>query len=217
MATENYIFLNGRKIELTASQVEEIQKSFGIGNMKLSSIPEGSTFKIGNCSLIVLEHKDDGSSVVISKDLIHESEKFGGNNNYNGSNLDEACNFFAETIGAVVGRDNLVEFELDLTSDDGLDDYGTINRKAAPLTANMYRKYVCTLDKYKVKRLWWLATAYSTPTHDDDTWVKCASPSGSITGNGYCCGNGVRPFCILKSDIFVSCENENFIIIDDGE
>lgn len=207
MATENYISLNGRKIELTASQVEEIQKSFGIGNMKLSSIPEGSTFKIGNCSLIVLEHKDDGSSVVISKDLIHESENFGDNNNYNGSNLDQVCNFFAETIGAVVGRDNLVEFELDLTSDDGLNDYGIINRKAALLTANMYRKYVRTLDKYKVKKWWWFATAYSIPIHDDDTWIKCASTSGNIN-DSVCSGDGgVRPFCILKSDIFVSCEN----------
>ena len=92
---------------------------------------------------------------------------------------------------------------VDLTADDGLKDYGTINTKMSLLTAQMYREYVYTIDKYKIKKWWWLVTPYSTPTHEDSIWVKCVSPGGFV-GDGECnygiyC---VRPFCIVKSCIF---------------
>ena len=130
---------------------------------------------------------------------------FGENNNYEGSDADMVCNDFAVEIGKIVGEDNMVLHEVDLTADDGLKDYGTIKRYASLRTAQMQRQYVYLLDKYLPEEWEWLATAYSTPTHDDDSWVKCVSPSGSIDNSVCNCGNdGVRPFCILKSHIFVS-------------
>ena len=98
----------------------------------------------------------------------------------------------------------LCEFSLDLTADDGLKCYGSVERKAALLTANMCRKYVETLDKYKIDKWWWTSTAYSTPKHDDSSWIKCVSPRGYVNLGSYYFNYGVRPFCILKSNIFVS-------------
>jgi hypothetical protein len=200
---ENYICINGEKIELTDEQVKQI---FGLkkqDSVVLESVSVGETFKIGEFEFIVCEHLENETTIVLLKNLLCDNEIFGENNNYNGSNVDNICNEFSEKINDLV-EGALCEFELDLTADDGLKCYGTVRRKAAPLTANMCRKYVNILDMHKIEKWWWTSTSYSTPKHDDDNWVKCVSPRGSIDDFDYYGGRGVRPFCILKSNIFVS-------------
>ena len=93
---------------------------------------------------------------------------------------------------------------MDLTSDDGLKDYGSICRKASLLTADLYRRYVQILDTCKPSAWWWLATPYSTPAHESSTWIKCVAPAGFIFYDYFYIDFGVRPFCILNSNIFVS-------------
>ena len=202
---ENYLMLKGKKIELTEQQIEEIKSCFNLGNVKLSEISVGNTFKIGDYEFVVLEQSGDTTAVIL-KSLLHEGERFGDNNNFNGSNADKLCAEFAQKILAIIGEDNLVEHTVDLTSDDGLKDYGCIKRKMSLLTCNQYRKYVDILDKYKFKKWWWLVTPYSTPTHDNSSWIKCVSPVGNIYYVYYNFDSGVRPFCIFNSSISVSCE-----------
>ncbi len=200
---KNYIKVNNQKIELTDEQVREIQQSFGIEQIRLSDIPVGETFKVGEYEFIVLEHAK-GTTAVILKDLLYESKKFGKDNDYKTSNVGFLCDKFAVVISEIVGIENLIEHTVDLTSDDGLKDYGKIKRSMSLLTTDLYRRYVEILDKYKVNKWWWLATAFSTPKHDPDNWVKCVSPSGCIYDGGYGNDGGVRPFCIFSSNIFVS-------------
>jgi hypothetical protein len=200
---KNYICFNGKKIELTADQVAAMKKSLGIDDIKLSDISVGKTFKIGQYDFIVLEHIEEGT-VVILKNLLFDDKEFGKNNNYENSYVDDLCNDFGAEIGEIIGEDNLIEHTVDLTSDDGLKDYGSIKRKMSLITCNQYRKYVEILDKHKIDAWWWLSTAYSTPTHENNNWIKCVSPSGSVNYHGYCNVIGVRPFCILKSNILVS-------------
>lgn len=201
---KNYIKINNQKIALTDEQIKEIQKSFGVSNVKLDDIAVGETFKIGKYEFIVLD-KGFNSAAVILKDLLFDEKQFGTNNNYNGSYVDEICNCFAGEIADIIGDDNLMPCEVDLTADDGLKDYGTIDRKMFLPTANIYRKYVEILDNYKVDKWWWLSTAFSTPKHGYEKAVKCVSPSGYVFINyGYNFSGGVRPFCILNSNIFVS-------------
>lgn len=200
---KNYISINGQKTELTEEQIEQIKASFGLESIRLSEVPVGDTRKIGDYELIVLEQLGD-TTVVICKDFI-ESCSFGDSNNYDGSNADNLCIGFAAKLAKIVGEDNVIQHTVDLTADDGLKDYGSVKRYASLLTADMYRRYVYTLDKFKPDAWWWLATPYSTPVHDDSTWVKCVSPSGDVSGDGCRCNDrGVRPFCILNSNIFVS-------------
>lgn len=199
----NYIKLNGKKIELNDAQVEEIKRSFGIGARKLSEIPEEGTFRISDHEMVVLEQLD-GHTVVIKKDKYGPDIHFGSHNNYNGSDADEICNKFGDEIAEIIGADNMLEFDLDLTANDGMKCYGSVKRKMALRTADMQRKYAYIFDK--LPKFWeWLATAYSTPKHEDSTGVECVSPLGRFSYDNVNCNiNGVRPFCILKSDLFVS-------------
>ena len=199
----NCIIINGQKIELAPDQIEKAVAALGVNRVKLSDIPVGETFKIGTHELVVLEQLD-GATALIRKDLYGDPMDFGENNKYADSYVDCSCETFACEIGEVIGMDNIVDHTVDLTSDDGLKDYGVINRRASLLTTDRYRKHVEILDKFNPDAWWWLATPHSTSTHGNDSWVKCVSPSGSISHFPCSNGNGVRPFCILKSDIFVS-------------
>lgn len=199
----NYIIINNQKIELTDEQVERIVAAHSTSATELSGVAVGDTVKIGTHEMVVLEHAS-AATVLIRKNLLPDMQ-FGKTNNYDGSYADEACNKFANEIAALVGEDSMLLLQVDLTSDDGLKDYGTVERRASLLTADQYRRYVEVLDQHKPDDWWWLATAYSTPAHDNTRWVKCVSPSGYLYFNGYdYVDYGVRPFCILKSNIFVS-------------
>ena len=200
---ENYINLYGNKIELTQEQIEKIAESVGRKQVKLGDIPAGDLAKIGKYEFIVLEHSKETTAIIL-KDLLYENKQFGSNNNYKDSNADKLCCEFEKEIAKIVGEDNLIEHTVDLTSDDGLKDYGSVKRKMSLITTELYRRYVEIFDKYKLDKWWWLATADSTPTHTNNTWVRCVSPVGNV--NYHFCNyeRGVRPFCILKSNIFVS-------------
>ena len=198
----NFIQIENQKIPLTDEQAEQLRKTF-VPSTALSSIKIGETFKIGEYEFIVLEY-DKETTAAILKNFLGNKSTFGSNNNYNGSKVDKICNDFGEKIEAIVGKGNLIEHTVDLTADDGLKDYGSVKRKMALITANTYRRYVDILEDYKPKCWWWTATAYSTPKHEDSIWIKCVSPRGDIYGNDYDYSYGVRPFCILKSNIFVS-------------
>ncbi len=200
----NYINLKTKRHYLTDEQAEAIKKILTENKVELSTIPVGETFRIGDIEFVVLEQSGD-TTAVITKELIKDSVKFADDSNdYKNSIVEDECDKFGKQIADFIGEDNLIEHTVDLTSDDGLKDYGTVKKKMSLLTCELYRRYVETLDKHSVKKWWWLVTAYSTPKHDDETWVKCVSPSGRIDVNSCGNGSGVRPFCILKSNIFVS-------------
>ena len=174
----NCIIVNGQKIELTEAQIAQIVAAQNAGSIKLGDVPESKTVRIGNHEMIVLEHVG-AATLLIRRDLLPEDIRFGEKNNYDGSNADTLCNGFANEIADIVGEENLLVHEVDLTSDDGLKDYGVIERFASLLTADMYRRYVEILDQHKPDNWWWLATPYSTARHGNDRWVKCVSPAGS--------------------------------------
>ena len=201
---KNYISINDQRIELTDEQVEKLRDSFNLPCVKLADVPVGETFKVGNHEMVALEHSGDTTAVIL-KDLLPD-QKFGANNNYDGSDADKTCINFAKELELLVGTDNLCLHTVDLTSDDGLKCYGSVKRKASLLTTENYRRYVYILDKHKPDDWWWLATAFSTSVHGHTSAVKCVAPSGYVV-NGSFYGLdyfGVRPFCILKSHIFVS-------------
>ena len=200
---ENYICIKGKNIALTDEQIKEIEKSFNLKGLKLKDIPIGETFMINKYEFIVLEQSGDTTAVIL-KNLLYKSKEFGCDNNYEGSKADELCCKIGNEIEKAIGEGNLVIHTVDLTSNDGLTDYKMTKRKMSLLTAEQYRRYVYTIDKYKLDSWWWLATAWSTPTHGSSNGVLGVSPVGSIGGSDCANLSGFRPFCILKSNIFVS-------------
>lgn len=204
---EKYIFINGKKIPLTYEQVQQILSACAEEKkkVKLADIPAGGTFVVDGMGFVVLEQAGETTEVITKKVL--ETMAFGSTNNFDGSDVDDYCKEFAEDIFEKIGTENVVEHTVDLTSEDGLKDYGTANRMVSLLTTEQYRKYVDILDQHNPDAWWWLATPHSTERHSNANWVKCVSPAGCIGGG--ICGSGdigVRPFCILKSSIFVSSE-----------
>lgn len=207
---ENYISINGQKVGLTQEQVEQIREIFCpktlivAAEKKLAEHTPGDVVKVGGREFIVLEHREEGTALLL-KELLRDDEAFSnGDNNYIGSNAEKICSEFADELADIVGAENVLPHDVDLTSDDGLKDYGVIKRRASLLTADMYRKFVEILDEHKLDAWWWLATPHSTAKHENANWVKCVSPAGRINRDLYNYGNGVRPFCILNSNIFVS-------------
>lgn len=201
---KNYISINDRKIELTEEQVGKIMDACGIGKVRLKDVQPGSLVTIGETEFVVLEQIDGEATAVITRDLVCEDETFGSDNNFDGSDIDGICREFGEELEREIGEGNILTHDVDLTSDDGLKDYGTVGRKVSLLTCYRYRRYVEILDKYKPSKWWWLATPLSTKAHGITYGVKCVAPSGYLFNYDYYYRYGVRPFCIFNSDIFVS-------------
>lgn len=201
---KNFISINGRQIELTDDQVKQIIEANGGTKKPLAEYVAGDTVKFGKFELVVLEQLD-GQTALVLKGMYGDDTEFGEeNNSYDGSYADQRCQEFAKVLSEIIGADNIVLHKVDLTSDDGLKDYGMIERRASLITADMYRKFVEILDTVNPKCWWWLATPHSTKRHENDVWIKCVSPSGGIRDGNCGLDGGVRPFCILKSNIFVS-------------
>jgi hypothetical protein len=202
---KNYVCINGNKIQITDEQAEEITKGLAIRTtVKLSEKAVGDTFRIGEYEFVVLEHREEITAVIL-KGILEDSEFGKINCDFKGSIVKTKLEAFADKIESIIGEDNLIEHTVDLTSNDGLKDYGTANAKMSLLTADLYRRYVEILDNVNPDAWWWLATPYSTPKHGYDNFVLCVSPGGSVySGDSYGSNDGVRPFCILNSNIFVS-------------
>ena len=197
--SKNFLMIDGQKIPFTDEQVEKIKHICGVGKVKLSDIAEGECIRIADMEFIVFPKIDKGVPIV-AKELI-DKIKFGESNNLNeSSELKATLNEFLEKIVSVVGEENVLPFETDLLALDGTDSYGSMGSKASLPTLDFYRANKKIFDKHKPDKWWWLATPDSTTNN----YVLCVAPSGNVVYDFYNYGHGVRPFCILKSSIFVS-------------
>ena len=170
-------------------------------------VKPGETFKIGGMEFIRFADTPDGTPVVL-KGIAFRSG-FGDSNDFRSSGiLKKMQEAFLPKIIEAVGDENVCEFETNLTTLDGLKSYGTMKSRISLPTIDFYRANVETFDKHNPDTWWWLATADSAKPHYNPSWILCVSPSGYINlvdvFNGV--NFGVRPFCILKSSIFESCE-----------
>ncbi len=201
---KNYLKLNGKKIELTPEQVKEMEESFGANKTELKNISVGDTFKVGEFEFIVLEHDGENTSIIL-KDFWKSSKFDSDSNDYRESDIrkDLNKNFYKE-LCALVGSGNIIKHTVDLTADDGLKDYESCEDNISLLTCDMYRRYIYILKKYNPKKWWWLATAYSTKSNGYEFAVRAVYNGGALDYLNCFCNDGVRPFCILKSNIFVS-------------
>lgn len=188
---KNYICINGKKTELTKEQLKQL----GLESPVIELVNNGEIAKIGDYEFIVLKSENKDEKRLLLKNSLQNSIFGNSNNDYRESKVKAILEDFAKEIASIIGEENLLTHTVDLTADDGLTDYGTIQQKMSLLTANMYRENVYIIDKYKLDDYWWLVTPYSTKTHDWDTAVKCVSPSGNINNNNYNNNNnGVRPY-----------------------
>lgn len=153
----------------------------------------------------VVIKEDDNGTYYLMDGSINESE-FGNTNNYADSYIRKNLNNsdLVEELKERFGN-RLVPIETDLLSLDGLDDYGKVNGDILAIpTIDLYRE--CRKNISNLNNWWWLSTPDSTPSGYGSGGVRCVRSGGSVSC-GWCGNSGaVRPFFILKSSIFVSCE-----------
>ena len=163
----------------------------------------GKIVNVAGIDHIVLDIFEN-SVLCLAKDFVYEYTEFDNNsNNYAESALRKKLNTeYLDKLEAAIGAENIIASEIDLTSDDGLDDYGKVNDKVGLLTADMYRKYNRIIEDYPVDDWWWLSTPWSTPHRGFCYSVRVVNGVGTLRNCLCNCVNGVRPFCIFSSSIF---------------
>lgn len=172
-----------------------IKKNLGIGD----------TFEINNLTWKILDITDKG--YVCLAERLEDSRRFDSDSNdWKSSELRKYLNEdFYEKLAECVGEENIISFERDLLSLDGLKEYGNCEDKVSLISVDEYRKYrelIENTDKY----WWWTITPDSCRSNNDNSWVRVVSPRGNFSIN--CCirNGGVRPFCIFSASIFESEE-----------
>ena len=196
-----------RELELARELVRKLEEAEKANKVQLSELQPGETFKIGEHDFIVLEQNGcSGTTNVISKDFMAKDIVFGNDiRGYNNSNLKKIIEENIQpAIEAGVGVGNIIEQVVSLTSVDMQGEFKPCYCKVRPITFDEARKYNNLLVNKDLDDWWWTCTPWSTADRGWKRTITVVSPSGSIDINF--CGNdcGVRPFCILKSNIFVS-------------
>lgn len=192
-------------LELAKKLVAAIEKEDQKNKVMLKDIPVGGKFDTGIGRFIVLEQKENYTAV-ITEDLYREDVKFDDDcTDYKKSPLRELCE--GEILNEFVaefGEDNICENEAGLVTVDGQEVFGKLLTKVRPLTFDEAREYNDLLVNKDLPDWYWTCTPWSTKERGWKYSVAVVSPSGCIDDDDYVSSFGVRPFCILKSNIFVS-------------
>ena len=195
-------------LETAKKLVAMLEEKKTAGAVQLSELEVGETFNTEIGKFKVLEQCGEETKV-IQVDFARECVQFDSDStDYKTSALRKLCdNEIYEEYAKVFGAENIVEHEVDLTTVDVQKDFGTLDCKVRPLTFDEARQYNGLLVKEDLPDWYWTCTPWSTKERGWKYSIAVVSPSGDFFNNfcDYCCG--VRPVCILKSNIFVSKED----------
>lgn len=194
-----------KELEAARELVRMLEEKEKTNKVQLSTLNPGDVFKIGEYDFIVLEQNQE-QTMVISKGFMAKDKRFDSNTrDYSRSSLKKLIeNDIQPIIENAVGTDNIIEHEVDLTSVDMQNEFGTCRCKVRPITFDEARKYNDLLANKDLGDWWWTCTPWSAKERGWDYSIAVVSSSGSNYYNCNCIRRGVRPFCILKSNIFVS-------------
>lgn len=168
-------------------------------------IAPSSVINYGGLDCIVLDVEQDKILVLAKESIGNMPFDEGNSNNFPKGTLCKYLNgeFIKKLKANGADTSALIPTTIDLTSDDGLKDYGETTQKIFLLTCDMYRKYrsvIPNLDDW-----WWLATAYSTESNGYAYLARFVFSAGSLNNDKAYNGlNGVRPAFYLKSSILES-------------
>ena len=169
------------------------------GNLK-----RGDKFTLMGKEWTIIETTDKGYKCL--SDSIGKRMFDNDSNNWENATLRKYLNGeYYKELAAVVGEQNIIPFERDLTSIDGLKHYGSVIDKVSIQTFDEYRGNRDIIPNVK-EYWWWLLNAWSTKQNGWKYSVAVVSTSGYVF-DYYCSScSGVRPVCIFSSSIFESEE-----------
>ena len=199
---------NSEILKKAKELVELLEKQEKSCKVRLSELNPGDIFQTtGKRKYKVLEQCGD-TTKIISLDVVKENVKFGNNTDYNKSNVKKMCDTeilkdFEEEFGA----ENIEEHTVDIITVDG-QKIGVVKCKVRPLTFDEARKYTELTPNDELDDSYWTCSAWSAVERGWEYALAVVSPSGFFYSYdcNYCLG--VRPVCILKSNLFVSKTEE---------
>lgn len=198
-----------KALEVARELVKQLENEERKNKVQLSTLVPGDVFGIGENDFIVLERMGSKTKV-ISKNFMAENVIYDENSrDYNESNLKRVIeDEIQPIIESEVGEENLFEHMVELTSVDMQHEFFDRNYKVRPITFDEARKYNNLLPNKDLDDWWWTCTPWSTAERGWTYSIAVVSSAGDVD-RGICgSGNGVRPVCILKSNIFVSKKGE---------
>lgn len=198
-----------KALEVARELVRQLEEAERKNKVELSTLAPGDVFEIGKNDFIVLEQMSFETKV-ISKDFMAENIVYDEDSrDYNESNLKKVIeDEIQPIIESEVGENNLVEHTVELTSVDMQHEFDDCKCKVRPITFDETRKYNNLLPNKELDDWWWTCTPWSTAERGYKYSIAVVSSAGNINFNLCNDTNGVRPVCILKSNIFVSKKGE---------
>lgn len=199
-------------LEMARDLVAKLEAEEKAKKVQLKDLNLGETFMIGEHEFIVLEQiwgiggRDFDATSVVSKDFMLENVAFDSDaRNYRASVLkDKIEDEILPIIEKEVGAENIVGNLCDLRSVCGENEFGMFMSKVRPMTFDEVRKYHEFIRNKYLNDSWWTCTPWGSDKNGNARVIATVSQDGDITYDGCDSINGVRPFCILKSDIYVS-------------
>lgn len=198
-----------KALEVARELVRQLEEAERKNKVKLSTLAPGDVFEIGKNDFIVLEQMSFETKV-ISKDFMAENIVYDEDSrDYNESNLKKVIeDEIQPIIESEVGENNLVEHTVELTSVDMQHEFDDCECKVRPITFDEARKYNNLLPNKELDDWWWTCTPWSTEERGCSYSITVVSSAGNFNLISCDDDRGVRPVCILKSNIFVSKKGE---------
>ena len=199
---------NNEILKKAKELVELLEKQEETDKVLLSTLKRGDVFQTtGKRKYKVLEQYGDVTKI-ISLDLVKKNVKFGESTDYKKSNAKKLCDTeilkdFEEEFGA----ENIETHAADIITLDG-QKFGSVKCKIRPITFDEAREYTDIIPNQHLDDWYWTLSPWSTEERGWKYSVAVVSPSGDVCSNFYDYSYGVRPVCILKSNIFVSKAEE---------
>lgn len=175
--------------------------------VQLSDLKAGDVFETSFGEMIILDNFEE-KTLVITKGFVSDGRKFDEESpNFAESDISEYLSGeVLEMFENEFGAENIDEHITDVFSVD-MQKYDSYMGKIRLLTFDEARKYNELIVNEELPRWWWTMTPWSTEKRGWKYGVAVVSPSGYFCYSGCNCFIGVRPVCILKSNIFVSKKN----------
>lgn len=183
--------------------------------IELCKVRPGETFTLDGIDFVKLD-EDMGQAFVLTRDVALKNVPFEDDdadredhNNFCGSRIEQAmATWFSDEHAPIFGA--AVERDIDLTTMDGMTDYGHPGVSFRLLTIDEYRKYRRFIPL--ASEPWWTSTGWTTKSSPNSyaNYAYYVVAGGTLYNSGvYSAYFAARPALYLKSSILVS--------FDDGE
>lgn len=199
--------ISGNKIIVDCGNVDP--KTLFHSKIEVGTLNTGDTFTQNGEKFIVLDKKPNGEVFVIKADFLDGHHEFGENNDWRVSPIRTSMNSgeIYQHMCELFGAENIIDMHRDLTSLDGLDDYGTCIDKVSMLTAAEYAKYHKILGvMFEYKYAWLTITPFSTPSNDYSGYGCGVGSRGVLIWSACDWSYAVRPVLTLSSSTLVDTE-----------